>query len=172
MHDLQDDFCKKHMFILAYFLYNSYTVSINFIYRRKNMRILGIDYGDSRIGVAVSDAMGWTAQGLKNVSNKSKKTMLKELESIISEYKPEKIVIGLPKNMDGSVGFRGEATYAFEKQLKTIYSGEIVFQDERLSTVSATRVLNETNTRGKKRKDILDTVAACFILETYLNSTK
>jgi putative Holliday junction resolvase len=134
------------------------------------MRILGIDYGDSRVGVAVSDAMGWTAQGIRTLQNKSAKTLLEELGKIIDEYKPDRIVVGLPKNMDGSVGFRGEATYKFADRLKTIYGGEIIFQDERLSTVSATRVLNETNTRGKNRKKVLDTVAACFILQSYLDS--
>lgn len=136
------------------------------------MRILGIDYGDSRVGVAVSDAMGWMAQGVRTVQNKSSKYLLEELAKILDEYKPEKAVIGLPKNMDGTVGFRGEATYKFAERFKEIYSGEVIFWDERLSTVSATRVMNETNTRGKDRKKVLDTVAACFILQSYLDSVK
>lgn len=136
------------------------------------MRILGIDYGDSRVGVAVSDLMGWMAQGVRTVQNKSAKYLLEELAKILDEYKPDKVVIGLPKNMDGSVGFRGEATYKFADKFEEIYSGEIVFWDERLSTVSATRVMNETNTRGKDRKKVLDTVAACFILQSYLDSIK
>ena len=80
------------------------------------------------------------------------------------------IVVGLPKNMDGTEGFRAEATYAFAENLKTIFDGEIIFWDERLTTVGATRFLNETNTRGKDRKNIIDTVSACLILEGYLNS--
>lgn len=136
------------------------------------MRILGIDYGDSRVGVAVSDAMGWMAQGVRTVQNKSSKYLLEELAKILDEYKPEKAVIGLPKNMDGTVGFRGEATYKFAEKFKEIYRGEVIFWDERLSTVSATRVMNETNTRGKDRKKVLDTVAACFILQSYLDSVK
>ena len=136
------------------------------------MRILGIDYGDARVGVAVSDIMGLTAQGVGTVQNTGKKRLLGELKKIIDEYKPETIVIGLPKNMDGTVGFRGEATYECADALKEIYSGEIVFRDERLSTVGAARFLNETNTRGKKRKNVIDTVAACIILEGYLNSQK
>ena len=135
-------------------------------------RILGIDYGDSRVGVAVSDLLGLTAQGVRTVNNKNKKKLMAELSEIIKEYNPKKIVIGLPKNMDGTIGFRGEATYAFSEDLKTIFSGEIIFQDERLTTVSATRVLNETNTRGADRKKVLDTVSACFILENYLNSKR
>lgn len=133
------------------------------------MRILGIDYGDARVGVAVSDLLGMTAQGVKTIKNTGIKRLLSELQEVIAEYKPEKIVIGLPKNMDGSEGFRAEATYAFAKKLETVYEGEIVFWDERLSSVGAARYLNETNTRGKKRKNVLDTVAACIILEGYLN---
>lgn len=133
------------------------------------MRILGIDYGDARVGVAVSDLLGLTAQGVKTIKNTGVKRLLSELLEVINEYKPEKIVIGLPKNMDGSEGFRAEATYEFAEKLKTIYDGEIVFWDERLSSVGAARYLNETNTRGKKRKNVLDTVAACIILEGYLS---
>lgn len=136
------------------------------------MRVLGIDYGDSRVGVAVSDLLGITAQGVRTIKNKNKKKLLSELSEIIEEYKPETIVIGKPKNMDGTEGFRVDETLKFSESLKTIYSGKIEYVDERLTTVSATRVLNETNTRGKDRKAVLDTVSACFILETYLNSKK
>lgn len=133
------------------------------------MRILGIDYGDARVGVAVSDVLGFMAQGVKTIKNTGIKQLLNELNEVLTEYKPEKIVIGLPKNMDGTEGFRAEATYKFANKLKTIYEGEIIFWDERLSSVGAARYLNETNTRGKKRKNVLDTVAACIILEGYLN---
>ena len=136
------------------------------------MRIMGIDYGDSRIGIAMSDIMGWTAQGLTTIQNKGEKKTLEEILKILNEYKPEKIVIGLPKNMDGTEGFRTEETYKFAEILKTIYNGEIVFWDERLSTVGATRYLDTTDTFGKKRKKVLDTVAASLILEGYLNSIK
>ena len=136
------------------------------------MRILGIDYGDSRVGVAVSDPLGFTAQGVRTIKNKNTKKLLAELSEIIKEYNPETIVIGKPKNMDGTDGFRVDETYKFAESLKTIYNGKIDFIDERLTTVSATRVLNETNTRGKDRKNVLDTVSACFILETYLTSKK
>ena len=136
------------------------------------MRILGIDYGDARVGVAVTDPLGITAQGIRTIKNTGKKRLLTELAEIIDEYKPEKIVIGLPKNMDGTSGFRADATYKFADVLKEIYSGEIVFYDERLSTMGATRFLNETNTRGEKRKKVLDTVSACIILEGYMISGK
>ncbi len=136
------------------------------------MRILGIDYGDARVGVAVSDELGFMAQGIGTVNNKGMKNLIAELGKIIDEYKPEKIVVGLPKNMDGTVGFRGEATYKFTDALKKVYAGEIIYWDERLTTVGATRYLNATDTRGKKRKNVVDTVAACLILEGYLNSVK
>ncbi len=136
------------------------------------MRIMGIDYGDARVGVAVSDVLGITAQGVGTVRNKSSKQLLDELAALIDEYKPEKIVVGLPKNMDGTQGFRSEETYKFTDKLREIYDGEIVYWDERLTTVGASRILNDTNTRGKKRKGVIDTVAASLILEGYLNSIK
>lgn len=133
---------------------------------------MGIDYGDSRIGVAMSDVMGWTAQGIGTLQNKGKEKTLAELKKIINEYHPEKVVIGLPKNMDGTQGFRADATYEFANGFKEIFDGEIVFWDERLSTVGAAKILNDTDVFGKKRKKVLDTVAACLILEGYLNSIR
>lgn len=132
------------------------------------MRILGIDYGDSRVGIAVSDPLGITAQGVGTVKNKGCERLLSELSEIIKQYEPEKIVVGLPKNMDGTEGFRADATKEFTEELEKIYKGEIVLWDERLSTVSASAILNTTNTRGKDRKKVLDTVAACIILENYM----
>ena len=132
------------------------------------MRIIGIDYGDARVGVAVCDPLGITAQGVGTVKNKGTEKLLSELGKIISEYSPEKIVIGLPKNMDGSLGFRAEATKEFAESLKTVYDGEIVFWDERLTTVGATRYLNETNTVKNARKNVIDTLSACLILEGYM----
>lgn len=134
------------------------------------MRILGIDYGDARVGVAVSDPLGMMANGVRTIKNTGKRKLIGELMAVIDEYKPERVVIGLPKNMDGSEGFRAEATYKFADEFKKTYSGEVVFWDERLSSVGAKRFLNETDTRGKKRTAVLDTVAACIILEGYLNS--
>ena len=136
------------------------------------MRILGIDYGDSRVGIAVSDPLGITAQGVGTVKNKGFEKLLSELLETIKRYEPEKIVVGLPKNMDGTQGFRADATREFVAELEKIYKGEIVLWDERLSTVSAAAVLNTTNTRGSDRKKVLDTVAACIILENYMNYQK
>lgn len=135
------------------------------------MRIMSIDYGDARVGIAICDPLGMTAQGIKTLSNKVHSKMLEALKEIIDEYLPEKIVVGLPKNMDGSVGFRGEITLKFCEELKSISKdAEIVLFDERLTTMAADRYLNETNTRGKNRKNVVDTVAACIILQDYLSS--
>lgn len=136
------------------------------------MRILGIDYGDSRVGIAVNDLLGLTAQGVGTIKNKSRKILLEELDKIIKQYSPAKIVLGLPKNMDGTEGFRAEATYKFAEDLKTIYQGDIEYIDERLTTMGASVFLNETNTRGQKRKNVIDTVSACLILETYMMRAK
>lgn len=136
------------------------------------MRILGIDYGDARVGVAVSDPLGLTAQGVGTIKNTGRKFLMSELEKVLTQYKPERIVIGMPKNMDGTQGFRAEATYKFAEDLKEIYHGGIDFFDERLTTVGASVFLNETNTRGKKRKNVIDTVSACLILEGYMTLKK
>ncbi len=134
------------------------------------MRILGVDFGDRRTGVAICDELGWTAQGLKTIFHWDPQEVAKEVVKTAEEYRAEKIVLGLPKNMDGSVGFRGEATKSFAEILKGQTDIPLVFWDERLSTVAAHRTLNETNVRGKKRKDIVDTVAATYILQGYLDS--
>ena len=136
------------------------------------MRIMGIDYGDRRIGVAVTDLLGITAQGVATVQNRGREKVKIEFEKLLKEYNPEKIVLGLPKNMDGTLGFRAEATYEFAELLKELTDKEIIFWDERLTTVSAAHILNETNTRGKDRKKVIDTVSACIILENYMNSIK
>ena len=136
------------------------------------MRIMGIDYGDRRIGVAVTDLLGITAQGVATVQNRGAEKVKIEFEKLLREYNPEKIVLGLPKNMDGTLGFRAEATYEFAELLKELTDKEIIFWDERLTTVSAAHILNETNTRGKDRKKVIDTVSACIILENYMNSIR
>lgn len=136
------------------------------------MRIMGVDYGDSRIGIAVSDPLGITAQGVGTLQNKGKAHLREELSRLLEQYSPEKIVVGMPKNMDGTLGFRAEETHKFAELLKPLTTAEIVFWDERLTTVSAASILNETNTRGKSRKKVIDTVSACIILENYMNSLK
>ncbi len=137
------------------------------------MRIMGIDYGDARVGVAVSDALGITAQGVATVPNKVYSKMLERLAALVNEYNTSTVVIGLPKNMDGSEGERCDVTKAFASDLNNKCPEiQIIFRDERLSTVQAAGILNVTNTRGKDRKNVIDTVAACIILQDYLNSIK
>ena len=133
------------------------------------MKIVGVDFGDARTGVAVSDALGLTAQGIGTVYGRDPEKVADKVAAHIKEQNAELVVVGLPKNMDGSVGFRGEATLEFVEILKTKINCEIVMWDERLSTVSAIKTLNETNTRGAKRKAVVDTVAACIILQNYLD---
>lgn len=135
-------------------------------------RILCIDYGDSRVGVAVSDLLGITAQGVETIQNTGHKALFERLCALLREYKPETVVIGLPKNMNGTLGDRAKKSEEFAEKLKEVYSGKIELFDERLSTVSAIRTLNETNTRGKKRKGVIDTVAATYILQTYMDMHK
>lgn len=135
------------------------------------MRIIGIDYGDARVGIAVSDPLGFTAQGVETVPNKVYNKMVERVVEIIKSYSAEKIVIGLPKNMNGTLGPRGEISKQFAEELKGYFpETEIILWDERLSTVQAAGVLNITNTRGKDRKNVIDTVAASIILQSYLDS--
>ncbi|OPX42577.1 putative holliday junction resolvase [Ruminiclostridium hungatei] len=134
------------------------------------MRILGIDYGDSRIGIAVSDPMGWTAQGLETVKSKDslKKAIARILE-IIRQYDIKDIVIGYPLNMNGTAGPRTERTEAFIKKLLEWDDFNIVKWDERLTTVSAHRAMNELGVKASNKKNIVDTMSAVLILQGYLD---
>jgi len=135
------------------------------------MRILGIDYGDSRIGVAVSDPMGWTAQGLETVKCKeSLKKALVRIMEIIAQYEVKDIVIGYPLNMNGTKGPRTERTEEFIKKLLTFGEFNIIKWDERLTTVSAHRAMNELGVKASNKKNIVDTMSAVFILQGYLDS--
>lgn len=137
------------------------------------MRIMGIDYGDSRVGVAISDPLGYTAQGIKTLPNKVYSKLLDSVVNIALENNVSAVVIGLPKNMDGSEGFRADITRKFTNDLKLrLPDAKFIFQDERLTTVQASGFLNATNTRGKSRKNVIDTVAAEIILQSYLDSNK
>lgn len=133
-----------------------------------DMRLMGIDYGDARVGIALSDPLGIMAQGYGTLQNDGTEQLFCDIQSIIKEKEVTKIVIGLPKNMDNSEGFRADATKEFAEKLKLYTSAEIVFCDERLTTVSAHGMLSEMNVRGKKRKGAVDTLSAALILETYM----
>lgn len=132
------------------------------------MRLMGIDFGDARVGIALSDPLMIMSQGYKTIKNDGTDALFEEIASIIKEKEVTKIVIGLPKNMDNSQGFRTDATMEFADKLKTFTDVEIDFSDERLTTVSAHSFLNEMNVRGKKRKGTVDTLSAALILETYM----
>lgn len=136
------------------------------------MRIIGIDYGMSRTGIAVSDPLGLMAHGIKTISYSNAKSLINEICRIVKEYKAGIIVVGLPKNMNNTLGERGEATLKFVRMLENALLCKVITWDERLSTVSAAKFLNETDTKGKKRKAVIDAVAAEIILQNYLDYKK
>jgi len=135
------------------------------------MRTLAIDYGDSRVGTAITDALGITAQGLETIKNNGNdKTVLARLDEIINEYQVSTIVVGMPLNMDGSKTERVEKTEKFIHKLKCKYNKiKIDTVDERLTTVQAHKTMNDLGINQKKKKNIVDTISAVFILETYIN---
>src|SRR5690554_2418275 len=122
-------------------------------------RIMGLDVGDKTIGVAISDPLLLTAQGYKTISRESNKKDIKEIEDIIKEYNITKIIVGLPKNMNNTIGIQGEKVLNFVEKLKRRIKVEIVLEDERLTTVSAERILLEGDVSRKNRKKIIDKVA-------------
>ncbi len=135
------------------------------------MKIIGIDYGDTRTGLAISDERETLAFSIGTVSAKTIPEAVSKVAEKINENGAQKIVLGLPKNMDGSEGFRAEKTRKFAAALQEIFPEiPLHFLDERLTTKAAEYFLNQTNTRGKKRKKTVDTVAAQIILQDYLDS--
>ena len=136
------------------------------------MRILGLDLGNRTIGVAVCDPLGYTAQGIKTSRRKHEELDIEEIKKICTQYSVEKIVLGFPKNMNGTVGPQGEKVIAFSEKLKEVFSFDIVLWDERLTTVAATRAMLEADMSRSKRKEIVDKVAATYILQGYLDSLK
>lgn len=134
--------------------------------------ILGIDYGDSRTGFAISDAGNFLARTLETFPAKGMEKVKQRALLLAKENNAEKIVLGLPKNMDGSIGDRGKKSKKLASLLEAEVDIPVVLWDERLTTVSAHNLMNETNVRGKKRKDSVDKIAAAFILQSYLDSIK
>ncbi len=134
------------------------------------MRILGIDYGDVRIGIAVSDLTGMIAQSAGVISGRDEEKRIEELDGYIEKYKPETVVLGYPLNMNGTKGERAEKSEAFSEVLKSRYNVKVVLWDERLSSMAAHRTLEEAGISGKKRKGKVDPLAAAFILQGYLDS--
>ena len=136
------------------------------------MRILGIDYGDARTGIAITDALNITAQGLETIHNEgSDRVILKRLDEILEQYEVDTIVIGKPINMNGTPSARTEITEKFIHKLKCKYNKlKIEVVDERLTTVHKT--MNFLDVNKNKKRNIVDTISAVYILETYLNKIK
>ncbi|ADG40078.1 MULTISPECIES: Holliday junction resolvase RuvX [Leuconostoc] len=137
------------------------------------MRILGLDVGSRTVGVAVSDPMGWTAQGVEiiRINEDEKEFGLERLGEIIKDKQAKGVVLGLPKNMNNSEGPRAEASRLYAKMVQDKFNLPIDFQDERLTTVQAERMLiEEANISRKKRKQVIDKIAAEFILQNYLDA--
>lgn len=135
------------------------------------MRIMGLDLGDKTIGVALSDPLGLTAQGLEVVRRRgSLKNDLARLKEIALEYEVDSIVVGFPRNMNGTIGPRGKQALEFTRQVEHFLGLPVVTWDERLSTVAAERVLLDANMRRKKRRQVIDKVAAAVILQNYLDA--
>ncbi|RSK29388.1 Holliday junction resolvase RuvX [Bacillus sp. HMF5848] len=135
------------------------------------MRILGLDVGSKTVGVAVSDEMGWTAQGLETIkiNEDEQEYGLTRLGEIINEYSVTKVVIGLPKNMNGTIGPRGEASQHFASLVEEQFNLPVDLWDERLTTMAAEKMLISADVSRKKRKQVIDKMAAVMILQGYLD---
>jgi putative holliday junction resolvase len=136
------------------------------------MRIMGLDVGSKTVGIAISDELGWTAQGLKTlkIDEEKNKFGFDEIGQLIKEYGISHVVIGLPKNMNGSIGPRGEASKRYADEIENQFSVSTILWDERLTTMAAERVLLEADVSRKKRKKVIDKMAAMMILQGYLDS--
>ena len=136
-------------------------------------RILGVDFGDTRTGLAVSDPSRFLASAIGTVSPGGIEKTARKVADVAAEQRVVAVVVGLPKNMDGSEGFRARRCVEFAQMLaELIPDVAVAMMDERLTTVSATRYLNETNTRGSKRKGVIDTLSAEIILQNALDKLK
>ena len=136
------------------------------------MRILGLDFGSKTCGVAVSDPLGITAQGVKIIERRSESKLrqtLAEIQALAKEYEADRIVLGYPKNMNGTLGPRAAKTEEFKEMLERRTGLQVIMWDERLTTVEANRTLMEAGVRRENRKQYLDELAAVFILQGYLD---
>lgn len=135
--------------------------------------MIGIDVGDKSIGVAVSDPLGFTAQGITTLKRKSNlKEEIKELQAIISQYEVKQVIVGLPKNMDGSIGQQAQKVIKYADLLKQTLKLPVILWDERLSTLMANRTLLEADVSRAGRKKVIDKLAAVVILQSYLDRVK
>ena len=136
------------------------------------MRIIGLDYGEKTVGVAVSDALGWNAQPVETITRKEENKLrrtLARIQELAEAYEAEAIVLGLPKMMNNSMGDRAEKTLEFQKQVEKRTGLPVILWDERLTTRSADLVLQESGVRRENRKACIDQIAAIFILQGYLD---
>jgi len=133
------------------------------------MRYIGLDVGDRTIGVAVSDPLNYTAQGITTVRRKSLEKDLENLHEIFDSYEIQEIIVGLPKNMNGTIGPQAEKSMEFGAVLEKEFGLTVVFWDERLTTMAATRAMLEADMSRKKRKGLVDKIAATYILQGYLD---
>ena len=139
------------------------------------MRIMGLDFGSKTVGVAISDPLLITAQGIEIIRRKDENKLrqtLARIEALIAEYEVEKIVLGLPKNMNDTIGERAELSLEFKEKLERRTGLPVVMWDERLTTVAADRAMMEAGIRRENRKDYVDKIAACFILQGYLDASR
>ncbi len=135
------------------------------------MRIMGIDFGESRIGIALSDPMGWTAQGLETVQRRGTiEQTAEDIRKLAQQHNADKIVVGLPKNMNGTIGPSGEKATEFAELLAGITGLEVIKWDERLTTVAANRMMHEVGMKTSKKRGSVDRIAAVLILQGYLDS--
>ena len=137
------------------------------------MRYIGLDLGSRTLGVSVSDVSGIIATSLTVIRhNEEYERLIEEVKKIIDEKKVEKIVLGLPKNMNGTIGPKGELSYKFKEMLEDSTGLEVFLEDERLTTVEATNLLIKNDTSRKKRKKVVDSMAATIILQSFLDKNK
>jgi putative Holliday junction resolvase len=139
---------------------------------KKGMRIMGLDIGSHTVGIAISDELGITAQGLKTIRRKSMEKDLTEIKTIISVFEIEKIVAGLPKKMDGTLGEGAQKVLQWIEAFKKRIDLPVITWDERLTTVEASRILLEADLSRKKRKRVIDKLAAALILQGYLDYSR
>ncbi|MEG0688510.1 MAG: Holliday junction resolvase RuvX [Hungatella sp.] len=137
------------------------------------MRIMGLDFGSKTVGVSICDPLGFTAQGIETITrgeeNKLRRT-LSRIEALIKEYEIESIVLGYPKNMDDSIGERAKKSEEFQAMLVRRTGLPVILWDERLTTIEADQILQESGVRREHRKKVIDKIAACIILQGYLDS--
>lgn len=131
-------------------------------------RILALDVGEKRIGVAVSDPLGLTAQGVETIFTKGQARDIDRIKDLARQYETDRLLVGLPRNMNGTIGPQAERVLAFSEELKRV-GFQVRHEDERMTTMMADRVLSEGEVRGKKRRDVVDKLAATYILQSFLD---